>query len=351
VKSDQYQGVDEMIIGKRSATSRRDLLAITGAAALSDMLSSRRARAADKVVLRTNWIFYGSHGIFLLGVDDDLYAKSGIDADVKQGNGSGNAVQLVANKDSTFAYASSVTMMTLAAKGAPVISVCTIDAQGTDAVLANPDSGIKTFKDLEGKQVMTTAGAGVNTLFPVACKNAGVDIDKIKIVNVAESALVPSYLQGLAPAILGGIDDKPAEIEASGGKPPIALTYARYGVAQPGYSIVAHRDMVNSNPDLVKRFVGATLASVKAAQANPDAAVAAVLKAQGGTPDEKQRVQNRKVLDVTLSILISPKNTEKRLGLNVPDDWQSALDLLKTYQGLQADKPASYFYTNEFVPT
>lgn len=329
---------------------RRDLLTITGAAALGAAFSSRRAHAADKVVLRTNWIFYGSHGIFLLGEADGIYGKAGIDAEVKQGNGSGNAVQLVANKDSTFAYASSVTMMTQAAKGAPVISVCTIDAEGTDAVLANPDSGIKTLKDLEGKQVMTTAGSGVNTLFPVACKNAGVDIDKIKIVNVAESALVPSYLQGLAPAILGGIDDKPAEIEANGGKTPVALTYSQYGVAQPGYSIVAHRDMVNSNPDLVKRFVGATLASVKAAQANPDAAVAAVLKTQGGAPDEKAKVQNRKVLDVTLSILISPKNSEKRVGLNVPADWQSALDLLKNYQSLQTDKPASYFYTNEFVP-
>jgi NitT/TauT family transport system substrate-binding protein len=37
---------------------------------------------------------------------------------------------------------------------------------------------------------------------------------------VADSALVQSYLQGLAPGILGGIDDKPAEIEANGGKTP-----------------------------------------------------------------------------------------------------------------------------------
>ena len=91
---------------------------------------------------------------------------------VKQGNGSGNTVRLVANKDSDFAYASAVTMMKLAAQGAPVISVATIDATGTDAVIVNPDSGIKTFKDLEGKKVLTTAGAGVNTMFPVAAANA-----------------------------------------------------------------------------------------------------------------------------------------------------------------------------------
>jgi NitT/TauT family transport system substrate-binding protein len=49
---------------------------------------------------------------------------------------------------------------------------------------------------------MTTAGAGVNTFFPVVVENAGLDMGKIELVNVAEGALVSSYLQNLAPAIL-----------------------------------------------------------------------------------------------------------------------------------------------------
>ena len=65
---------------------------------------------------------------------------------VKQGNGSSNAVRLVANKDSDFAYGSSATMMNLAAQGAPVISVAVIDAQGTEAILVRPDAGVKTSR-------------------------------------------------------------------------------------------------------------------------------------------------------------------------------------------------------------
>ena len=62
------------------------------------------------------------------------------------------------------------------------------------------------------------------------------------------------------------------------------------------------------------------------------------------------RVQARKVLDVTLSILYSPNNKQKRLGLNVPEDWQSALDLLQKYTEFKTDMKADQFYTNEFVP-
>jgi NitT/TauT family transport system substrate-binding protein len=331
--------------------TRRQAMALGLGAAAATALPLRGALAADKVIFRTNWLFYGSHAIFFLGIEDGAYGKNNLDVVVKQGNGSTATARLVANKDSTFAYCSAGAVIKLAAQGAPIMSVATIDATGTDAVIVNPDSGIKTFKDLEGKKVLTTAGAGVNTFFPVACANAGVDMNKIEITNVAESALVPSYLQGLAPAMLGGIDDKPAEIEANGGKPPVTFNYADYGVAQPGYAIVAHRDTVKDNPDLAKRFVQATLEAVKDAQANPDKAIAAMINWNASMEEEKEKIQARKVLDVTLSILISPNNKQKIIGLNVEEDWANALELLKKYSELKTDMKASDFYTNEFVPT
>lgn len=329
--------------------SRRGLFA-TGAAAIAAPLLPVAASAEDKVVFRMNWQYYGSHGIFFLGVQKGYYSGQHIACDIKAGNGSSAAVRLVANKDSTFAYASAITMIQLAAQGAPVMSVATIDAEGTDSVLVNPDSGIKTFKDLEGKRVLTTAGAGVNTLFPVACKNAGVDINKIRLTNVSENALVPSYLHGLAPAMLGGMDDKPAEIEANGGKPPIIFNYADYGVAQPGYAIVAHKETVASQPDLCKRFVLATIEAVNQAKNHPEEAIDALAAARAIKPDKKEMIQARKVLAVTLSILYSKANTAHQLGLNVPADWASALTLLETYENLKTSMRPTDFYTNAFVP-
>ena len=303
----------------------------------------------DKVTLRTNWMWYGSHAIFFHGVEKGLYADQNIDVTVKQGNGSGNVVRLVANKDSTFGYVSASTMMNLAAQEAPVIAVATIDATGTDAVLCRPDSGITAFEDLRGKDIMTTAGAGVNTFFPVALANAGMTEADVNIVNVAEGALVSSYLQNLAPCILGGMDDKPAEIKANGGEQPIIFNYADYGVYQPGYAIIAHKDLVAENPDLVKRFVYATLMATKAAAEDPEAAIQSMINWAGFVEDQKD--QAMEVLGVTLSILYSPNNTDKVLGYNVPADWESALGLLKTYNELETDMTADQFYTNEFVPT
>jgi NitT/TauT family transport system substrate-binding protein len=301
----------------------------------------------EKVILRTNWLWYGSHSIFFLGINAGYYEENGIDLVVKQGNGSGSAVRLVANKDSTFAYGSAAAMINLAAAGAPVISIATIDGTGVDACIVRPDSGIKTPKDLEGKKVLTTANAGVNVFFPLFLKNAGVDASKVELVNVAENALVTSYLQNMAPALLGGLDDKPAEIVANGGEEPIGFNYADYGVAQPGYAIVAHKDMLKDNPDLVQRFLDATLKAVAHAEKNPDDAIDALI--DWALNLEDNRDQARRVLDVTLSILYSPNNKDKVLGMNVSEDWESALTLMKDYNELETDMTADQFYTNQFI--
>ena len=58
----------------------------------------------------------------------------------------------------------------------------------------------------------------------------------------------------------------------------------------------------------------------------------------------------KKQLLVDLSLVFSPANTGKRLGWGPPADWQSTIDLLKQYRGLEGAQPATAYYTNEFLP-
>lgn len=301
----------------------------------------------DEVTLRLNWSYYGIHAAFFYGVEQGCYDDQNIDLTIKQGNGSSNAVKLVANKDSDFGYGSNGALISNATGGAPVIGVMSIDAMGTDAVMCRPDSGITEFADLRGQQIMTTAGAGVNDYFPVALANEGMTIDDVELVFVAEAALVSSYLENLAPCILAGIDDKPAQIEAEGGEPPVIFEYSNYGVDQPGYVIAAHKDTVAENPDLVQRMVDGTVCAVEACLEDRDACAQAMVDYNSQLADTFDMV--RKQLDVSLDILYSPNNTDQILGLNVPEDWANVLELKKEYQELETDMTADEFYTNEFI--
>lgn len=315
--------------------------------------SMHAAQAADKVRLRLNWMYYGSHAGFALGKDKGIFERYGIDLDIRSGNGSGSAHRLVANGDSTFSYGSCASMVNLAAQGAPLIAVAVIDAMGTDGILVRPDAGVKTIGDLAGKMLLTTANAGVNTFFPLVLRNAKLAADSVHVTNVAEGALVTGYLQGTGGAVgmLGGLDDKPSEIVTAGGAPPSEFPYSDFGINQVGYCIVANTATVAKNPDLVRRFVAATIESYKVTESDPKAAVAAMGDIVGGTMNEDAgRAQSLAVLKVTLGVLYSKANTAHRLGLNVPQDWSDMLSLMKTYNDLKTDKPATGFYTNDFQP-
>src|SRR3954469_8569143 len=286
-------------------------------------MAATAARADDDVRLRLNWMYYGSHAGFALGKDKGYYKEQGINLDIRSGNGSGSAHRLVANGDSDFSYGSCASMINLAAQGAPLISVGVIDAMGTEAIIVQPDAGVKDIKDLKGKALLTTANAGVNTFFPLVLKNGGLSEADVKITNVPDGALVSSYLQGAGGAvgILGGLDDKPAEIKANGGADPVTFPYSDFGVNQVGYCIVANTDTVKNKPDLVKRFMAATIKAYKETEANPDAAIASMADIVGGSMAEDQgKAQARAVLDVTLSVLYSKANKDKKLALNVASD-------------------------------
>jgi NitT/TauT family transport system substrate-binding protein len=316
------------------------------------LLTASTSFAADKVKLRLNWMYYGSHAGFALGFVDGTYAKHGIDLDIRSGNGSSSAHRLVANKDSHFSYGSCGAMTNLAAKGAPIKSIGVIDAMGTEAILVRPDSGVKTIKDLKGKKILTTANAGVNTFFPIVLANAGLSESDVNLMLVPDGALVSSYLQGSggAVAILGGLDDKPAEIKANGGAQPIAFPYSDFGVNQVGYCIATHNDTIKNNPDLARRFIKATMEAYAKAEKDPESAVNAIADIVGGSmAEDAGKAQSREVLDVTLGILYSAANKKKVLGLNVSADWDSMVKLMKEYNDLDKSAKSSDFYTNQFI--
>jgi NitT/TauT family transport system substrate-binding protein len=309
-------------------------------------------RAEDDVRLRLNWMYYGSHAGFALGFVDGTYENAGIDLDIRSGNGSSSAHRLVANGDSDFAYGSCGALVSLVSKGAPLISIGVIDAMGTEAVLVRPDTGITKITDLKGKKILTTANAGVNTFFPIVLANAGLSESDINLTIVPDGALVSSYLEGSGDAvgILGGLDDKPAEIKANGGDVPVAFPYSDFGVNQVGYCISTHEDTVNNNPDLVKRFMAATIDAYSNAEKDPDSAVDAIADIVGGSmAEDAGKAQTRSVLDVTLGILYSSANTEKQIGLNVDSDWAGMISLMKEYNDLDPSADPTSFYTNDFI--
>ena len=68
---------------------------------VASLLAANAAQAQDKVTFRLNWLLYGFHTPFYLGLERGYYKEEGIDLTIGEGQGSVRAVQTVGAKRAT----------------------------------------------------------------------------------------------------------------------------------------------------------------------------------------------------------------------------------------------------------
>jgi NitT/TauT family transport system substrate-binding protein len=318
---------------------------IAGLAAIALALGAASlAQAQDKVSLRLNWYLGGLHVPFYYGKDRGFYSAEGIDLTINEGRGSANTVQVVAAGSDTFGMADSSSVILTASKGADVRSVMSLLNSTGFSVVSLAEANLKTPKDLEGKRVAVSPGDPLGSLLQAVCKANNVDCAKISMVQVDPAAKVVTVLEKKADALLGGADDQFFLIKQRGFQ-PAAMRYADWGANIVGMTIVARTETLKANPDLVRRFLRATVKSWEEARKNPDAAVDAALKVK---PDHnRQSTLDQMLVDFEL---LDSKNSKGRIGWGAQADWDQTLTILKQYRDLKTDQPWSAFHTNEYLP-
>lgn len=316
----------------------RFLLAATLAATAS------LAAAQDAVSLRLNWYLGGLHVPFYYGKEMGFFKQEGIDLTINEGRGSANTVQVVAAGSDTFGMADSSSLITTASKGADVKSVMSLLNSTGFSVVSLASTGIKTPKDLEGKSFAVSPGDPLGQLFRALAAHNKLDMSKIRFVQVDPAAKVVSVLEKKVDALLGGADDQYFLIKYKG-QEPAALRYADHGANIVGMTILTTGNTIKTKPDLVRRFVKASVRSWEEAKKNPNAAVDAAMKVK---PDlNRQSTMDQMMVDFEL---LDSANSKGKIGMGAQADWEQTISLLKQYRDLDTKEPWTTFHTNEFLP-
>lgn len=319
---------------------RLPILAFTVLVALAGSAS-----AQEKATLRLNWLIYGFHSPFYLGVERGYYKAEGIDLEIGEGKGSGAAVQVIGAKGDTFGLSDGASIINGITKGAPIKAVMGIMNTTPFAVIAREDANIKTVKDLEGKTIAATAGEAGLVIMPALIKANKLDESKLNFLRVDGATKLVATLEKKADAMLGGSENQVFVLEQRGLKTTV-LNYADYGVNTMGLAIHVHNDTLKDKPKLVEGFVRATQKAFAEAEKEPAAAIAAGLKAK---PDMDKDMAMKQLL-AGLKLVRSRAAPTAPIGQMHPGDWQMTLDLMKEYQELKTDLKADAFYTNAHLP-
>ena len=292
--------------------------------------------------LTLNFVAAGPSAGFMMAKKLGLYQKEGIDLTIEEGKGSGTTAQMVATGQTDVGYADAPAAMQLRTKGAPVKIIAPILKTNSFAIISLEERNITSPKDLIGKKVAVQAGTAQTTLLDAILIANKIEKNQLDIINIDPGAFIGALLEKKVDAILGGADFHSIQIRERGFKIN-ELFYRDIGVPTIGLSIIARDDRLKGDPDLYRKFIQASLDGWNAARKDPDAAADAVVEIFPSV--KKSQVISQ--LGPVSGLLCS--NESKNLGTVPAERWDITYNLLTGFLGLPKDKPASDFYTADFV--
>jgi NitT/TauT family transport system substrate-binding protein len=231
--------------------------------------------ALDEVAFQTDWVPSGEHAMYYGGWSKGIFEKHGIDVTITRGYGSGDTVAKLASGGFDFGVAGISSVMAGRARaGVPVKAISAIYTHSPHSLFVLESSGIEDFSGLEGKRIGITPGNSHRLYFPKVAERAGTDPSQIVWVNTDGAAMAPLLIQkriDAAPffSIHHYYQNKAAN---EAGESIKVLPFEEVGFAIYATSIVTSEDMIEENPDLVRRFLDAIHESFEWARDNPEEA-------------------------------------------------------------------------------
>jgi NitT/TauT family transport system substrate-binding protein len=223
---------------------------ILGAAA------SAPAAAEDHVVFATNWKAQAAHGGFYQAVADGTYKRYGLDVEIRQGGPQvNNRPLLPAGKIDFLMTGNLLHSFDNVKNGVPVVVVASMFQKDPQALMAHPDGGYRTFEDLTKAPVAFVAKDAQYSWWAWLKAEHGFRDEQLRPYNYNLGpflANVHSIQQGYAV-------EEPIAIAKQGGFQPLTFLLADHGYSTYSTTIEARRETVQKNPDLVKRFVEASI--------------------------------------------------------------------------------------------
>lgn len=222
---------------------------------INAVASPQPADAADRLTFGTDWRAQAEHGGFYQALATGLYARAGLDVTIRQGGPQVNQAQLLAAGRIDAAMApNSFIPLNFVRENIPLVAVAAFFQKDPAILIAHPGQGNDRLADLRGKPIMIAADTRVGSWLFLK-ERFGYTDNQIRpyAFTLAPFLRNPSAIQQ------GYLGSEPYLLRQQG-VDPVVMLLADAGYASYGALVVFARRTVEARPDLVQRFVDASIA-------------------------------------------------------------------------------------------
>jgi NitT/TauT family transport system substrate-binding protein len=209
----------------------------------------------DKVSFGTNWVAEAEHGGFFQAVADGTYRKYGLDVTIVPGGpNSNNRMLLLAGKLDFFMAANTLMSFDAVTNKVPVVSVAAVFQKDPQVLLTHPETKATKLEDLKPLTVFISK-EGMTTYFQWLKSEYGFNEKNVRPYNFNPQPFIATPQS----AMQGYVTSEPYSVEKSAGWKPGIFLLSDYGYNSYSTLIETRQDVIDKNPDLVQRFVDASL--------------------------------------------------------------------------------------------
>ena len=212
-------------------------------------------KSLDKVSFGTNWVAEGEHGGFFQALADGTYKKYGLDVTIVPGGpNENNRMLLIAGKLDFFMSANSLQTFDAVTNNVPLVAVATMFQKDPQVFLTHPEVKVSKIEDLKPLTLLISK-EGITSYFQWLKSEYGFDENKVKPYTFNPQP----FIVNKQTAMQGYVTSEPFAVEKAAGFKPNVLLLADYGFNSYSTLIETRRDLVDKKPDLVQRFVDASI--------------------------------------------------------------------------------------------
>ncbi|HTV45613.1 MAG TPA: ABC transporter substrate-binding protein [Stellaceae bacterium] len=224
------------------------------AALLLGAAGAAPGRAAQLVRFGTDWKAEAEHGGYYEAIATGIYRRYGIEVQLRQGGPQVNHAQLLAAGRLDFNIATnSFVPLNFVHQNIPMVAVAAIFQKDPSVLIAHPGEGDDSFAALKGKPIMIGSDTRVGSWLFLERKFGYTDAQiRPYAFSVAPFLANPKAIQQ------GYLSSEPFTIEQHGVK-PVVLLLADAGYSSYGSLIETSQQLARNDPDLVQRFVDASI--------------------------------------------------------------------------------------------
>lgn len=306
------------------------------------LLATGAATAQDKVTFATNWVAQAEHGGFYQALATGLYTAAGLDVTIKMGGPQINGTQLLMGGAIDFFMGYGSDAITAVAEGIPKKTVAAIFQKDPQVLVAHPGQGVETLADLKGKPVFISAAANV-TYWPFLAAQYGFTDDMKRPYNFNPGP----FLTDKGSAQQGYLSSEPLAIRTEGGFEPVVLLLADFGYDPYACTIETRSELIEQDPERVRRFVEASIKGWYSYFEDPAPANQLIKQDNPEMTDEQLAYGVEKMQEY--GIVISGDAETQGIGAMTADRWQSFFDNMVKAGIFAPEIDFSQAFTLDFV--